>query len=84
MSDEEKVFTEDIVQAADKTFLTLEVGEPAFNRTVTFHNEKNEQVGCFDFGADPMTFVGNADESAKIFIEAVLEKAKENGCPKFN
>ncbi len=41
------------------------------DRTVRFICEDKE-VGCLDFGQSPMTFVGDADESAKIFINAII------------
>ena len=30
------------------------------------------EVGCFDFGKSPPTFTGDADASAKLFVEQVL------------
>ena len=31
-----------------------------------------KEVGCFDFGANPLTFTGEVDESARLFVGAVL------------
>ena len=39
--------------------------------TVRFHCDGRE-VGCFDFGQAPATFEGDVDESARLFVEAVL------------
>jgi hypothetical protein len=30
-----------------------------------------KEVGCFDFGASPITFTGDADQSAQLFIAAI-------------
>lgn len=41
------------------------------NYTVQFFAGKKE-IGCFDFGKSPATFTGDVDESAKLFVEAVM------------
>jgi hypothetical protein len=39
------------------------------NNAVCFLNNENQNVGVLDFNGPQMTFKGNADESAKKFIE---------------
>ena len=41
------------------------------NHNITFQNSERKQVGRLDFNGDYMTFEGDADESAKVFIEAM-------------
>ncbi len=40
--------------------------------TIRFFFEEKE-VGCFDFGKSPITFVGDVDESARIFVDTVIK-----------
>lgn len=41
--------------------------------TIKFFNDSGE-VGCFDFNKSPVTFTGDADAAAKVFIDLVVEK----------
>lgn len=43
------------------------------NYKIKFCNESGE-VGCFDFSKSPVTFTGDADIAAKVFIDLVIEK----------
>lgn len=47
---------------------SLQTVKPSY--TVQFHNGENT-VGTFDFNGPKMTFVGDADASAKIFIDMI-------------
>lgn len=48
---------------------------PVENRTVQFFKD-SVQVGCFDFGVSPVTFTGDVDESARIFVDYVISKVQ--------
>ena len=55
---------------------TTEEGSITFSdhkpdNTVRFYLNGKE-VACFDFGASPITFVGDVDASAKMFVDAVI------------
>jgi hypothetical protein len=52
----------------DKPFETNE-SIPPF--TIRFHNGEDE-IGMFDFSQSPATFRGDVDESARLFVEAVI------------
>tara|TARA_R110000772_G_scaffold246261_1_gene359922 strand:+ start:317 stop:532 length:216 start_codon:yes stop_codon:yes gene_type:complete len=54
----------------DKPFRTNE-SIPPF--TVGFHNDE-DQIGMFDFSKSPATFKGDVDESARLFVEAVINQ----------
>ena len=41
------------------------------NHNITFNNQENKQVGTLDFNGPEMAFVGDADESAKVFFDFV-------------
>lgn len=43
------------------------------NYTVTFHNDKGI-VGKLDWNNGPMTFEGDADESAQLFFEHIIQR----------
>ena len=49
------------------------------NKTVSF-NIGEDQVGVFDFGASPMTFTGDVDSSAKIFVDTILKMMVSANC----
>ncbi len=42
------------------------------DKTIRFYSEDQKEVGCLDLGQSPITFVGKADESAKIFIDCII------------
>jgi len=65
---------------------SLHVVQAKPNYNVSFHNDW-KMVGQLDFNGDVMTFEGDADESAKVFIDFIAmrfeqrlkeERAKEN------
>ena len=41
------------------------------NYTVHFHGPENKAVGTLDFNSNTMVFTGNAEESAKVFLDWV-------------
>ena len=45
------------------------------NYSITFHCG-NRQVGALDFNGPEMTFIGDMDESAKLFLELVATSFK--------
>ena len=49
--------------------ITLAVAKP--NHSVTFINSESKQVGKLDFNGDRLEFEGDADESAKVFVDAM-------------
>ena len=42
--------------------------------TIKVQNANNETIGTLDFNGPEMVFTGNADESAKVFIDFVAER----------
>ena len=42
------------------------------NHTVKFHNQAGDVVGTLDFNGPALTFVGNAQESAKMFFHVFV------------
>lgn len=45
--------------------------------TISFHNDKHECVGTFDFNADKMHFEGDVTESGKVFVDWVVTAFKQ-------
>ena len=43
------------------------------NYNMTFNNKDGQQVGRLDFNGDTMKFIGNADESARVFFDWIAE-----------
>lgn len=41
------------------------------NKILTFYGDNGEKIGEFNFNKIPITFTGNADESAQLFIDFV-------------
>jgi hypothetical protein len=39
---------------------------------VTFFNKEGGTIGVFDFETSPATFTGDVDESAQLFVNAVI------------
>jgi len=39
------------------------------NYNMTFNNKNGQEVGKLDFNGDTMKFIGNADESARVFFD---------------
>lgn len=54
------------------------VGKPLTSNTVTFFKPNGEQVGEFNFDQTPAWFKGAVDESAKLFVNAVLKLWSES------
>ena len=38
-------------------------------RTITFHDDNDKQIGELDFSNGKLKFKGNAEKSAKVFID---------------
>ena len=49
----------------------LQIAQPSY--TVSFHRD-GKHIGTFDFNQSPATFTGDADDSAKIFVQAVIDQ----------
>ena len=43
------------------------------NNSVSFHLPDGTIVGTFDFNQRPCTFIGDVDESARIFVDAICK-----------
>lgn len=43
------------------------------NYNMTFNNKDGQEVGRLDFNGDTMKFIGNADESARVFFDWIAE-----------
>lgn len=41
--------------------------------TIKFFKDEHEEIGCLDFSTGVLKFDGKAEESAKIFFEAILK-----------
>jgi hypothetical protein len=62
----------------DKVICTdnaLSLFEP--NHIVTFFNKEHKEVGKFDFNEDKLKFEGDVEESAKLFIDYLLNVFNE-------
>ena len=44
------------------------------NTSIKFYGDGGELIGEFKFSDSQATFVGNADESAQLFVDLVLKK----------
>ena len=44
---------------------------PKHNSKVSFYNEDGDEVGVMDFNGPYMTFEGNADASAIVFMDCI-------------
>ena len=49
----------------------LELAQPSY--TVSFHRD-GKHIGTFDFNQSPATFTGDVDDSAQIFVQAVIDQ----------
>lgn len=54
------------------------LSEWKLDHTVRFFAEGKE-IGCFDFGKHPATFTGDADASAKLFVNAIIRMWPQQG-----
>lgn len=57
------------------TPMSFEVPKP--NYTIKFLNAENEEVGTLDFNGPGLTFEGNAEQGAIVFIDWMAKKFKE-------
>ena len=44
---------------------------PKHNSKISFYNEDGDEIGVMDFNGPYMTFEGNADESAIVFMDCI-------------
>ena len=47
---------------------TISLRSPKPNYNIIFHNENGEEVGVLDFNGPGLSFEGNAEESAIVFM----------------
>jgi hypothetical protein len=43
------------------------------NYNISFHNHAGEKIGTLDFNTDKLVFTGDAEESAKVFIDFIAQ-----------
>jgi hypothetical protein len=43
------------------------------NYNISFHNHAGEKIGTLDFNTDKLVFTGDAEESAKVFIDFIAK-----------
>lgn len=43
------------------------------NYNITFHNDDKKKIGVLDFNGPAMTFVGDAEESARVFMNYLAQ-----------
>ena len=44
------------------------------NYNISFQNHAGEKVGTLDFNTDKLVFTGDAEESAKVFIDFIAQR----------
>jgi hypothetical protein len=44
---------------------------PKRNSKLSFHNHNGEEIGAMDFNGSYLSFEGNADESAIVFMDCI-------------
>ncbi len=64
-------------KTVESPMLLKPVTNTAPNYNITFHNKDGKKVGTMDFNGPQMKFDGDAEESAKIFIDWVAIVFKE-------
>lgn len=57
------------MSAQNKESYKLQV--PKHNSKMSFYNQDGDEVGVLDFNGAHLTFEGNADESAIVFMENI-------------
>ena len=51
----------------------ITLAEPSPKCNIRFQNPAGETVGTLDFNTDKLVFTGNAEESAKVFIDFIAK-----------
>jgi hypothetical protein len=51
--------------------ISVSIFKPNYN--ISFHNHAGEKIGTLDFNTDRLVFTGNAEESAKVFIDFIAQ-----------
>ena len=77
MEDEKNVFS---IANPKELDLKLAINAPP-TRNITFHSE-DEQIGELNWDDGTMKFIGDADESAKIFFDHVIRLVCTCSCQK--
>jgi len=58
-----------INNTANQTLNAVQIGAQKQNHNIVFHGPSGKEIGRFDFNGDEMKFDGQADTSAKVFVE---------------
>jgi hypothetical protein len=58
-----------INNTASQTLNAVQIGAQKQNHNIVFHGPSGKEIGRFDFNGDEMKFDGQADTSAKVFVE---------------
>ena len=70
---EENIWT---IDKPDYTKLSIEGDfiffKPDYSIKFIFNKDNGKEIGCLDFNGDKLKFEGDMEESAKIFIEFIL------------
>jgi len=53
----------------NQTLNSVQIGAQKQNHNIVFHGPSGKEIGRFDFNGDEMKFDGQADTSAKVFVE---------------
>lgn len=65
----------------DKTITTIggfNISQTKASKTIAFHNDNSEQIGCLSWEDGVFKFEGKAEESAKVFFDWMNTFLKEN------
>jgi hypothetical protein len=71
----------DLSACAGELHLNLEPPKP--NYQIHFHKD-HKVIGTLDFNGDKMVFIGEAEPSAKIFLDFLASSFKDRLCKEFN
>lgn len=52
------------------------------SRNISFHSDEHGKIGELNWDDGPMIFIGDAEESAKIFFDHIIRMVHTCGCPK--
>lgn len=65
-------FAKELADVSDTSKFTLMVHNPEAQYTLSFHKE-DKTIGVLDFKGDALKFTGEAEESAKVFIDWIAQ-----------
>ena len=60
-------------ECQQKYVTTLTFKKPKENYSIRFHNSDNEEVGVMDFNGAGLSFEGNAEQGAIVFLDWVAK-----------